>query len=208
MEESRLPARRNTLVLAVALYILVVALVFACTPDNDWVARQTWAVIIAGPIVIWYTWETMRLRETAIRQVEVALRQREATLQQIEVQIRPFVILEFGGNGFALKNVGVAPALNVEVQDVVINHAASVIVKFKPVFPVISPNSSSILEAVSFANGKQVGDFFAAHLEPEYAVNLLDVTVSYQNVEGKIYTVTHGIGPSRIHIRGLKTPIV
>src|SRR5579875_2099451 len=113
------PRRATTLVVAVVAYAAAIAFSFCLV--SDWTARQTWAVIATGAAVIWYTWETMLLRETAASQAEIALRQRDATLEQIEVQIRPFVIMEFASRGFALRNIGVGPALNVTVQNVVVD---------------------------------------------------------------------------------------
>ena len=63
--------------------------------------------------VIWYSWETSRLRKVG--------------QQQIEVQQRPFVVLEIGNfytkdllikYSFRMRNVGVSTAINVRVMDV------------------------------------------------------------------------------------------
>ncbi len=192
--------------LLLALYSAAVAAGYLWTTDAS--ARQLWPVVVTGAILVWYTWETMLLRETAARQAEIALRQRDATLEQIEVAIRPFVIIELDGKGFALKNIGAVPALNARVHDVTIDSVNDIVVKFVPTFPVIPAGATANLQMSSIAQGKEMGDFFAAHLDPRFAVKLLDVVVSYQNVEGKEYRVTHAVGPSTVKVGGFKSPAI
>ncbi len=53
--------RHGPLFAAVVLYSAGVAAAFYwCT---DWTARQSWAVILTGLAIIWYTWETTLLRQ-------------------------------------------------------------------------------------------------------------------------------------------------
>jgi asparagine N-glycosylation enzyme membrane subunit Stt3 len=95
------------------LYFFLVAAAYL--GGADWVILQTWAVVLTGAVVIWYTWETMRLGRTA--------------REQIEVQIRPFVILHPNSAEFAVENVGQGPALNVRIKDAVIDKPSNVVVR-------------------------------------------------------------------------------
>src|SRR5438046_2920394 len=113
------------LAIIAATYIVAVGITFLLT--TDWLARQTWAVVFTGLAVIWYTWETSRLRDASLRQIEVGQNQVKASLEQVAIardqltaftaqtssQVRPFVIIHPEGSTVQLENIGVGPALNV-----------------------------------------------------------------------------------------------
>lgn len=91
-------------------------------PKFDWVFVQTIAVILTGVILIWYTWETKRLREEAHRQVVATNKQIRETQRQIDVQLRPFLAVvavwkndqELGT--FFLHNMGNGAAVTIKVR--------------------------------------------------------------------------------------------
>jgi hypothetical protein len=94
---------RQTTILPVAaltFYAVGMAAAFIVFRD-DWSAIQTWAVVLTGIVIIWYTWETMQLRETAS--------------SQRELQLRPFVVLELKDKKFVVTNVGPGVAVNVRI---------------------------------------------------------------------------------------------
>lgn len=93
------------LIVVALLYCAGIAIAFCWL--QDWTARQTWAVILTGLVIIWYTWETMQLRR--------------GTFAQRELKLRPFVVLEPREKGFCMRNFGHGVALNVRVEDVTID---------------------------------------------------------------------------------------
>ena len=70
----------------------------------DWTEKQTWAVILTGVVLIWYTWETMLLRRIAF--------------VQRELQLRPFIVFRREANQYLAENIGNAAALNIRVENI------------------------------------------------------------------------------------------
>jgi hypothetical protein len=154
---------------------------------QDWTARQTWAVILTGLAIVWYTWETVLIRR--------------ATLAQRELQLRPFVVLEpKREGGFYAHNVGYGPALNVRVEDVTVDQIEDVVVRFPESVYMIAAGKSANLAAQSFKKGKPAGDFFLAHLDPTYANRDLRVRITFQNAEMRSYAVTEAVRSQELSV--------
>lgn len=128
--------RRSVLTLIVVLVVYAGGIAAAFWLCQDWTARQTVAVILTGAAVIWYTWETMLLRQTSRDQAEVMLKSVELSAEAIQTtrdayiaSERPWVsvdatvntdlIRKDGGVEFGIlfrvKNHGNSPAINVRV---------------------------------------------------------------------------------------------
>jgi hypothetical protein len=82
-------------------------------------------IIVLGTalVLIWYTYETYKLRETAQKQIEVAQGQLAESQRQTELQLRPFVILEVSISehdefSYRVRNIGVGTAINVHIMDI------------------------------------------------------------------------------------------
>jgi hypothetical protein len=181
---SRL-TRRGPLLAAFALYFCGIAAAFYwCT---DWTARQTYAVVLTGLAIIWYTWETKLLRH--------------ATLAQRELQLRPLVVLELKKEGgFWAHNVGYGPALNVSVDEVTIDQTEEVVVRFPAAICILEAGKSAHVVAESFKKGKPADDFFLAHLDPQYANRDLRLRVTFQNAEMRPYSVTESVRPQVLSV--------
>lgn len=100
-------------------------------------ATQAIILFSTGVVLLWYTWETWRLRqeaqkqveearrqtqeiqgqiEVSQRQVEIAKRQVEETQRQTEIEQRPFVIVqEIKDNRILLRNIGTSSAINIKI---------------------------------------------------------------------------------------------
>jgi len=158
---------RNVLLTIFSGYAVLLAAAFLLT--TDWQARQTWAVVVTGAVIIWYTWETHQLRRVSQR--------------QIELQIRPFVVLDWQGGKFHVTNIGNGPALNVRVDQVRILPAADAFIRFPKSIPVLKPSQTEAIAAESFIAGKSQGGFLDAHLDPEHANQAFEITVRYQDTD-------------------------
>lgn len=145
---------------------------------------QTWAVVVTGAVVLWYTWETMRLRRMAVRQAEL--------------QLRPYVVFSADGREFFVENVGAAVALNVHIDDVEIYSPARTDVRFSSRISVLRPFEKTSVEASVFVDGQASTDFLLAHLNPAYASTQRPVTVRFCNAEGLEYAVTFLIAPGKV----------
>lgn len=153
---------------------------------NNWISIQTVAVILTGAAIVWYTIETKVLRTE--------------TQKLTEIQIRPFVILEIKDGNFVLRNIGHGPALNVSIRPIQVSANESIMVCFQEMIPSIESNKSVAITGESFRKGKSAGDFFLAHIDPEYANRNLSVFINYQNIELRHYTTKEQISPKRREI--------
>ena len=171
-----------------AAYVAIMAWVF--WNYTGWTERQTWAVILAGIVIIWYTWETMELC-------------RVAHLQR-ELQLRPFVVLEPQARDFSISNAGHGTAVNIRISDVIIDESLGISVRFPTSVPMLRAGAVLTIRAESLKNGKPAGDFFLAHLDPKYASLELKVVVEFQNIEMKMYAVTQTIRPGDLRITGFE----
>lgn len=178
-------------VLAVGLggYLLLPRLPFF-GPDQEAAAWQTWAVIIGGAVVLWYTWETAALRR--------------ATERQIHLQLRPFVV--FDPVRHTVTNVGKGAAVNVGLDDVVISKEFEWDCRFPYSVPVLEPAETKPIEVVG-PNGP--GDASALNpMDPRFKPT---ITIRYDDVEMNRYVVTEEIEsradesePRRLRITGFR----
>jgi hypothetical protein len=174
--------------IALALYAAGIGLSFIVCKDN-WTAIQTWAVVLTGVVLIWYSWETMRLREVAF--------------SQREIQLRPFVVLELKKKQIEITNIGVGVALNVKIKEVTIDKEHDIIVRFPAEgIAVLRSGETQPVQAESFKKGTSVGDFFLAHLNNEYANQEIELKIEFQNIEMKSYSVSERVVPGQLRMKG------
>lgn len=128
--------RRSILTLTVVLVVYAAGIAAAFWLCQNWTARQTVAVILTGAVVIWYTWETMLLRQTSNGQAEVMLESAKLAAEANQItrdayiaSERPWVSVDATVNTdlvrkdggvefgilFRVQNHGNSPAVNVRV---------------------------------------------------------------------------------------------
>lgn len=169
---------------------------------------QTTALLLTGLVVIWYTWETSRLRLE--------------TCRQTEIQLRPFVVLEPVESaqhvrGFKATNIGLGPALNVILPDVKIlplKWESPIVIRFSPAapvsvpgvsrdvraIPVLLPRESQDVRAESFVDEISQGDFFVGNLYPQYTNCTLTLEVSFESLDGRKYSTRAQTIPGQFRI--------
>lgn len=113
---------------------------------SDWLRGiEAAAMIATGIVVFWYTSETQQLRKASEQQVI-------ETSRATRLGVRPVLLLDVGGGTLRATNVGLGPALEVEVLPFVIEGspvaldagAWTVESKRVPVIPVGEPHQQSI----------------------------------------------------------------
>ena len=175
---------RNNIYLLIPLYLGLIFVFSICFKKSD--SIQTFAVVLTGAIIIWYTIETKILRLE--------------TQKLTEIQIRPFVIFEIKGESFILRNIGHGPALNIQIRPINVSSNESIQIRFNDLITSIETNESVEIKGESFRKGKSAGDFFLAHLDPEYANRNLSIFIDYQNIDLKKYTTRERISPQKRRI--------
>lgn len=173
--------------LALVIYAAGVGLAFVVSKGNSTVI-QTWAVVLTGIVLILYTWETMRSREAAFA--------------QRVLQLRPFVVVELKKKQFEVTNLGVGVAINVKINDFVIDREFEITVRFPESIAVLRPGETQPMQAESFKKGISASEFFLAHLDKEYVNREIEVKIEFQNVEMKPYSVSEYVVPGRLQMKG------
>lgn len=179
------------LYLIVPLVVYGVGIYCALNFETDWTARQTWAVVLTGFVVIWYTWETMLLRQVAVL--------------QRELQLRPFVVFRKEGQKYVVENVGNATALGVRIDEIKISEPTTRLeIRFPGSLSLLKPGAITEVEIDVYINGTKSDSTFAAHLDPKYAIQNVDVHIHFSNIEGKQYSLTEIVSPKTLSIKGFR----
>ena len=177
--------------LFVPLILYGIGMVCVFTYEADWTAKQTWAVILTGAILIWYTWETMLLRHVA-------------TLQR-EAQLRPFVVFRAEAGKYVVENIGTAAALDVRIDSTRIEAPGlDMDIAFPNPVPLLKANSVAELNVEVKINGKTADPVFAVHFDPVSAILDIDVHIHFKNIEGKDYSLVETISPKTVTIKGFR----
>ncbi|MDU0459623.1 MAG: hypothetical protein RW306_12930 [Geobacteraceae bacterium] len=171
-------SKNKVLFITLLAYVMTTVLALWLFYPN-WTAIQTIVLIITGIIVLWYTCETMLLREVSNR--------------QYRLQLRPFIIAKYNYiNGWVdVTNIGNGVALNVRVGNGKISHNKhTCFLNIKDSVDVLMPNQSKSLNTeFSSDAGKDVtpNELFSS-------LDALEVpfTLSYDDCDLGHYTVIQG----------------
>ena len=177
--------RLLTLIGPLVLYAGANWVAFAC--EADWTARQTWAVVFTGAVVIWYTWETSELRRAAY--------------EQMDLQIRPYVVVQPDGKSSLVTNFGNGVALHVRVQPVVVNSKEQIELRFLKTVPILRSGESAPLEVTCYKEGEPTSDIYTALLDPKKATEEYPVTVTCDNLDLKTYTTIQRVAANSIVVQ-------
>jgi hypothetical protein len=182
-------------------------------------------IAITAIILLWYTYETHRLRKTAQaqsqnleKQIAVSQQQVQVTQQQIEVMRRPFVMVDpYSLNNslvrFDVSNIGNSAAINIEViagpvrlKIHTIEIDDTIIVN---VFERTSPpvDTEEILEIYAHAKPLEMENSPSLLLSSELLSQGLLLEIKYYNVAMVQYFTTMLVFPSRVSITASGTMI-
>ena len=179
------------LYLIIPLSVYAAGIYCALKFETDWTARQTWAVILTGIVLIWYTWETMLLRRLAFL--------------QREVQLRPFVVFRKEGERYVVENIGNGAALGVRIDSVTMEVPSTKLeIRFPNSLSLLKPGAVAYVEVKVLVNGNESDPMFAAHLDPQYAIQDVDVHIHFSNIEGKQYSLVEVVSPQTLSIKGFR----
>jgi len=175
------------LIFSIAIYLLLIGLpyYFFCDASSF---IQTWATIVAGLILLWYTWETMLIRQIANAQREIS--------------IQPFVVLKNVNGQYLLENLGSGVALNVFVASIVKgDEDYKLEISFPQKIAVLKAQSEVAIKPVTKINNEEASEIYAAAIDPKYANEATEVNISFSNVEGRKFSVAVIISPNNLSIK-------
>lgn len=178
---------RRTIIIAI-VYTLIIGAFWFVSKDGPLV--QTAAIALTGLVIIWYAHETYLLR------VE--------TQKQTELQQKPLVLAQIKDDAFAVTNYGNGVAFNVTIKPIVVDEQEQIFIHFKGSLPILTSQETQALEAESFHKEVSAGEFFLAHLDPQYANQELVLEINYQNAELRRYCSREKISPQKRQILEFK----
>jgi len=185
-----LKSRWLHLVIPLAIYGIGVYYVFSLkSPPLD---REYLLSVLTGIILIWYTWETMQLRQAAF--------------EQIELQLRPFLVFRTENLHCFVENVGNVPALNVRIDSVYIGEQPRIWeIRFPYSVPLLKSGQSLEVRCEIFKGEQGLDPMYAAHLDPKYASLDLKIHIHFSNIEGKQYSLTQTVSPRSLKLLGFNS---
>jgi len=172
--------------------LIIIGLVYLAITGLTWLitkspnATQTMAVLLTGLIVLWYTYETKLLRSETQRQTEMSQ--------------RPFVVAKLVDDHFEVSNLGHGVALNIRIKPIEVDQAEQILIQFPDSIPTLNPGETMRIIAESFKKKAPAGDFFLAHLDPNYANRELVVEVKFQSIDFREYLTKEKILPGKREI--------
>lgn len=182
------------LLISILLYILLIWIPYHCfgvSPTNI----QTLATVVGGLILLWYTWETMLIRQIANSQREIA--------------IQPFVVLKNLNGKYYLENLGSGVALNVSVQTILKgDDSYRLEISFPKKIAVLRAQSEELLNPITKVNGAEVNNTHAACINPKYANEETEVNIRFSNVEGRVFLVKVIVSPNNLSIKKFQNNLI
>jgi len=145
----------------------------------NWDLLTSIALILTLFAVIWYAYETKKLREE--------------TSKQTELNVRPLVIISCN-YGYKLVNIGNGPALNISIKDIIIEINSFKITRYY--FPKIAgllPNLSIHLD-IKVEGIDKIDDFHWGIINPETAKEDYKYSIYYENIINQKYITEGTIG--------------
>jgi len=182
----RKSTRLASLLVPIGAYVGLLAAAYFRASPTDWTALQTWAVVLTGLVIIWYTWETKELRLAAYA--------------QMDLQIRPYVVLKPETAKILVTNFGNGVALHIRINPVVVSAVEDIELRFLETIPVLRSGESANIAATGFKKGKPTSDAYNAHIDPKYANQQLKVTVRFDDLELKTYSITQQVSSGSVVI--------
>lgn len=180
---------KSKLFILLSVYGLLMLIGWFCIADST--KLQTWAIIVSGFILIWYSWETRLLRVIAS--------------VQKDQQIQPLIIYENRRASHYIKNIGNGVALNIRVNKVLIGGSEDIEVTFPNSTPVLSPGEEIQVKGKFKMNGVELSDTNGtAHLSTRFSIDTSIMTISYSNIEHRRYLTREQISPGKIEILEVK----
>lgn len=153
---------------------------------SDATKLQTWAIIVSGFMLIWYSWETRLLRIIAS--------------DQKDQQIQPLVIYE-NRRGHYIKNIGNGFALNIQINRVLVGGSEDLEIIFPETISVLAPESEVLVKGKFRVNGEELSDFDgAAQLSTKFSNQTSIVSINYSNIQYKQYLTEERIAPGKMEI--------
>lgn len=153
-------------------------------------AISAWAVSLTGAVVLWYTWETMQLRQAAYR--------------EREGQLRPFIVFQRSDQHYEIVNVGHGTALNINIETLVVSSEFELEIRFPHAVAYLKPNASVEFKTESYLKGNRSDENWLASIDPKYVKRNLDIKIHFSNIEGRKYSLVQTVAPGTVEIQGFR----
>jgi hypothetical protein len=137
-------------------------------PSHNWLnIIQTAAVLGTLGVLIWYTIETAGLRRAANKQIDISL--------------RPYLIIDMDSRW--IRNVGHSPALNIQIDEVILEDR---IIRFKK-YPIIEPSKNEIIDFIVVGKQDPPNSGYQSQHSFEIIGSDYILSIRYSNLENVRY---------------------
>ncbi|MDB4948471.1 MAG: hypothetical protein JWM27_1120 [Gemmatimonadetes bacterium] len=170
----------------------------------DWTLMADWVQAVVGvltlPVIVWYTNEARRQRQTAVNQLS-------EQIAQTDLQIRPMVVvyLDATERTVTLHNVGNGTALNVRIPEVPVHERIDgwpITLEFPEGVAVLEAGKRTMIPYRDLAGGQDFDGMFAAAGDSRYTRDKVSIRVEYEDVLMRPLESITEIGPGSHRIIG------
>ena len=142
-------------------------------------ALTDWILLATIGAILWYSWETRGMKKEMVKQTEL--------------RIRPQIIayLDKKGQNFLIMNVGNGTAMNVMVDELLLDAIEQrVKLVFDRIDAIMPGQERKIIHSAYGRNNRKIeADFpFIANLDPQWASQTYHLNITYDNIEGIKYS--------------------
>lgn len=166
----------------------------------DWSAMSTLALILTFGAILWYSYETQKLKRIAY--------------QQLQIQVAPILIIYFRENPsrITVRNIGNGPALNVEFEKIFFPLSEGQKTEFTLKIddpPTLIPGEERSVMGSMMINGKTIFEDFpkkgsTVWIEPKYAELDIEFAIIYSDMRNEKYESKVLTGKDKIKLLNYK----
>ncbi len=173
-----------TLFSFITIYVIVIALILKFSANGS--TAETWVTITTGFILIWYTWETMILRQIASK--------------QLDLQLQPLVIYK-NDEKEEIENIGNSVALNIKIEPVRKKNGDFMREIIFPEFTApLKPNHKTEIKTKTYLNGEEINLEHSAYLNVKHATDQSILIINFENQIGEKFYVKQLVAPKNTTI--------
>lgn len=142
--------------------------------------------------IIWYSWETRRIANQIVK--------------QNQLQLSPFLVVYFRGDGsakkFRIRNLGKGVALNIQIRNVALSQRERIYITFNlPGTNALKSEEERDLKFNIIRRGRIISANMLPNLDPEYANRDYNLKIEYEDINYDSYITILLTGKTGIKIK-------
>ena len=173
------------LIILLGIYLPITIYFFIREPYSF--TPQTIAIILTGVVIIFYTWETYRLRKESQKHTEIL--------------VQPYIIVYSKNVSLIVHNIGNGPALNISFNDVSLTHnQKDIAIRFPNKIVVLRAGEKSSMSVRVELGRIFPASNFAIFDDDDYNDLTIELVISYQDINYNDYSIKKYLKPRHIEV--------